>query len=154
MTQSITKRAIDTLREFIELSDFYEEADTIGSGLYVARQKADEIIQEWNEARLASLSGPKKISSYEVSIRFVDSSYWDDGSRYTNRTFRFDSRKKTFEFVESLRESGVQVKGVGGPLFVAPHEMEITVIRNTRSEVICKTMIAQIPDPAAAKEKS
>lgn len=71
------------------------------------------------------------MTRYRVVITFVDSSYWDDGSRYTSRTFKFDRRKDAIAFAKSALSSGLKIVGLHGEVFVIPNERDLKVFRDT-----------------------
>lgn len=73
--------------------------------------------------------------SYEVKIRFVDDSYWDDGSRWTSRTFRFDNLKEAVEFAREVYKAGRVVNGLHGTVTTRPSEDDIEVTRISTTRV-------------------
>jgi hypothetical protein len=56
----------------------------------------------------------KKNVKYLVVISFVDSSYWDEGSRCSRRNFGFDNKKEFKEFYQKVKETGrFETTGLG-----------------------------------------
>lgn len=77
----------------------------------------------------------KASTLYEVRVDYVDSTYWDDGSRWTHSTFRFNGRKEAIEFAREVSTKGCKVKGQNGDLLLHPCQAEISVERTTKSRV-------------------
>jgi hypothetical protein len=72
---------------------------------------------------------------YEVKLSFVDTTYWDDGSRLTSRAKIFHKRKDALEHAREAATVGVHVNGRDGELFVHPQKLDISVVRISRSSV-------------------
>lgn len=49
-----------------------------------------------------------------IHYRFVDDSYWDDGSRYTGRVREYDTITKAKEDLSSIIEGGIFTHGSVG----------------------------------------
>ena len=45
---------------------------------------------------------------YIMDVHFVDSTYWDDGSRYTKRTFKFEDEKVAKEAKKEILKNGMK----------------------------------------------
>ncbi len=50
----------------------------------------------------------KGITEYKMDVHFVDSTYWDDGSRYTKRTFTFQTEKEAVQAKKEILKSGIK----------------------------------------------
>lgn len=74
-------------------------------------------------------------AKYTVHFGFVDTTYWDDGSRWARRTFEFKTQKDAIDFAHEASTKGTVVRGLHGDLHVRPGKNEITVERHTTTEV-------------------
>lgn len=72
---------------------------------------------------------------YTVRVAFVDDSYWDDGSRWTRRTFDFKSQKDAVSFANEALSKGLTIKGQCGEVRVRPNEDDITIERHSTVQV-------------------
>ena len=70
---------------------------------------------------------------YQVWINFVDSTYWDDGSRYTNRKKTFKKKKDALSFIDEVKKKGYNYNGLGGQGFTHPDESKLSLIKVTET---------------------
>lgn len=50
----------------------------------------------------------KGTTEYKMDVHFVDSTYWDDGSRYTKRTFSFTNEKEAKQAKKEILKNGIK----------------------------------------------
>jgi len=77
----------------------------------------------------------KSITKYRVRISFVDDSYWDDGSRWTSETFKFNKRQEAINFARKAISHGCVVDGQNGRLNIRPDKRDVIIFRDTSSEI-------------------
>jgi len=75
----------------------------------------------------------KRKTEYQVWINFIDSTYWDDGSRYTNRKTTFKKRNEALAFIETVQKEGFQYKGQNSNGHTTVDKDDITLIKVTES---------------------
>lgn len=72
-------------------------------------------------------------STYRIVIRFVDDSYWDDGSRWTTRELKFDDRKSAVKEYERIRsEKTWSGYGHGGEKTFYIDEVELYQLKKVK----------------------
>jgi len=74
-------------------------------------------------------------AKYSVRIAFVDDSYWDDGSRWTRRTFDFKTQKEALAFANEALAKGCTIKGQCGDVNFRPSVDDITIERHSTVQV-------------------
>lgn len=74
-------------------------------------------------------------TKYIVYVRYVDRTYWDDGSRWTHQTFKFDNQKDAIAFAREATTKGCEVKGQTRELHVRPNKSDVTVERKSTTIV-------------------
>lgn len=74
-------------------------------------------------------------STYAVRVAYVDDSYWDDGSRWTSQTFKFDKKADAITFAREAVKKGVTLKGQNGDVRTRPNVEDVSVTRTTLSRV-------------------
>ena len=77
----------------------------------------------------------KSVTKYKVRVAFVDDSYWDDGSRWTSETFRFDKRQEAIDFAKKCISEGIIIDGQYDAVSVKPDKRDVTIIKDTSSEI-------------------
>lgn len=77
----------------------------------------------------------KSVIKYKVRISFVDDSYWDDGSRWTSETYRFEKRQKAIDFANDCIAKGILIDGQNGEVNVRPEKRDITITRESSTEI-------------------
>lgn len=77
----------------------------------------------------------KSTTKYRVRIAFVDDSYWDDGSRWTSETFRFDKRQAAIDFAKKAISDGCTMSGQNGSVTAWPDKRDVTIFKDTSSEI-------------------
>lgn len=77
----------------------------------------------------------KSTTKYRVRIAFVDDSYWDDGSRWTSETFRFNKRQEAIDFAKNSIAKGITIDGQSGKVDVRPDKRDVTIFKDTSSEI-------------------
>lgn len=77
----------------------------------------------------------KSVTKYKVRIAYVDDSYWDDGSRWTSETYKFDKRQEAIDFAKNSIAKGCVIPGQNGNVNVRPAKDDITIVRETYTEI-------------------
>ena len=72
------------------------------------------------------------IAPYVVTVAFIDSSYWDDGSRWTRQNFKFKTRKEAFAFAREATTKGCRLKGRNDELHIRPEPRDVTMTRTSQ----------------------
>jgi sialic acid synthase SpsE len=52
----------------------------------------------------------KRTTEYKITVSIVDDTYWDDGSRFTRRTFYCKNKKEALTLREKFLKEGVEFK--------------------------------------------
>jgi len=50
------------------------------------------------------------VVKYEVTVGYIDDSYWDDGSRWTSKVFVFDTAQLARTFISTTLQEGLRVQ--------------------------------------------
>lgn len=77
----------------------------------------------------------KATIKYRVRIAFVDDSYWDDGSRWTSETWKFEKRQKAIDFAKDAMTKGIMIDGQNGKVQVRPDKKDISIHRDSSIEI-------------------
>lgn len=77
----------------------------------------------------------KSTIKYRVCVSYVDDSYWDDGSRWTSKTFKFDKRQESIDFAKECISKGCTLPGQNGEVRTRPTKEDIKIYRDSSVEI-------------------
>ncbi len=81
---------------------------------------------------------------YEVTVGFVDTSYWDDGDRPTLKRIKFEKRNDAIAFILTTLEHGLTTDGRGGTLQIRPPLSDIRLFEIKTKECDLKEILQEV----------